>query len=445
MSSTFLLTWNPKKSSTQWIWENVPSSASGFEVAWSCGNAKKICKGDRIFMIRLGAEPKGVYASGKALSESYKEGEGGKTSRRIDVRIDRIIDPAKNNILGIRKLVDEVSEKFPSLKRPWIFKGLGIEIPSEIAIKLENVWREFSQKTDELHIADNKKALMIPANPEKCSVPANGDIDAHIEHIKKEGAVFWDLVPPGRISVSTFNYPEISRGYFYNVPNKKITHEFEVEYIKTGSEVDEGEKKYVMESRKMAWKKGVREAFFWVKISTITLLEKELLLQDFKKANDGQPLRRLMNYSIAIDPDLTERCPPSLQTKEKLDREQAFKESQAEKLSDEALLIKALAAPPICPIVEGVPSKQFYRDEHVAAYAKRRAKGNCPLCLSPAPFINKDNNPYLETHHITWLSKGGEDSIENTAALCPNCHRKMHILNLECDQEILREHSRRRM
>ena len=35
------------------------------------------------------------------------------------------------------------------------------------------------------------------------------------------------------------------------------------------------------------------------------------------------------------------------------------------------------------------------------------------------------------------LSKGGEDSEHNTVALCPNCHRKMHILNNKSDRDIL--------
>ncbi|WP_296863638.1 HNH endonuclease [Thermosyntropha sp.] len=29
--------------------------------------------------------------------------------------------------------------------------------------------------------------------------------------------------------------------------------------------------------------------------------------------------------------------------------------------------------------------------------------------------------------HIEWLSRGGTDTIDNTVALCPNCHRKMHV------------------
>ena len=30
---------------------------------------------------------------------------------------------------------------------------------------------------------------------------------------------------------------------------------------------------------------------------------------------------------------------------------------------------------------------------------------------------------------MIWLSKGGSDSVDNTVALCPNCHRKMHIVD----------------
>jgi 5-methylcytosine-specific restriction protein A len=79
-------------------------------------------------------------------------------------------------------------------------------------------------------------------------------------------------------------------------------------------------------------------------------------------------------------------------------------------------------------------TKVYPRDPNVAAYAKKRANGFCQLCDNTAPFNSKDNIPYLEVHHIIWLSQSGEDSINNTVALCPNCHRKMHILNLESDK-----------
>ena len=80
---------------------------------------------------------------------------------------------------------------------------------------------------------------------------------------------------------------------------------------------------------------------------------------------------------------------------------------------------------------------QKIRDPYIAEFARRRAKGICQLCGLPAPFNRSDGTPYLESHHIKWLADGGEDSIENTAALCPNCHRKMHIVNDPEDVELL--------
>lgn len=89
------------------------------------------------------------------------------------------------------------------------------------------------------------------------------------------------------------------------------------------------------------------------------------------------------------------------------------------------------------PATRTAQSTVFVRDAAVAEYAKRLAKGLCDLCEMPAPFQNKKDEAYLECHHIIWLAKGGEDTTENTVALCPNCHRKMHVLNGKLDREKL--------
>jgi len=81
----------------------------------------------------------------------------------------------------------------------------------------------------------------------------------------------------------------------------------------------------------------------------------------------------------------------------------------------------------------------YDRCHYISELAKRRAKGKCQLCKKSAPFKNKYGKPYLETHHIKWLSKGGEDSMANTIALCPNCHRKMHVVNLDQDIQKLKK------
>lgn len=73
-----------------------------------------------------------------------------------------------------------------------------------------------------------------------------------------------------------------------------------------------------------------------------------------------------------------------------------------------------------------VTTKSFYRDPDVGIYAKKRANGICECCELKAPFIKQDGTPYLETHHLIPLAEGGEDSIQNVCAVCPNCHRRLH-------------------
>jgi 5-methylcytosine-specific restriction protein A len=86
----------------------------------------------------------------------------------------------------------------------------------------------------------------------------------------------------------------------------------------------------------------------------------------------------------------------------------------------------------------------YERNAAVAELAKRLSAGVCDLCRSGAPFHNKNHEAYLECHHVVWLAKGGADDMTNTVALCPNCHRKMHILNLLQDQKTLLNYVRQR-
>lgn len=84
-------------------------------------------------------------------------------------------------------------------------------------------------------------------------------------------------------------------------------------------------------------------------------------------------------------------------------------------------------------------TKTYVRNQYVAEYARRCADGKCELCGYNAPFNDLNDSPYLEAHHIIWLSKNGKDSNDNIVALCPNCHRKMHVLDLSEDVLRLKE------
>ena len=72
-------------------------------------------------------------------------------------------------------------------------------------------------------------------------------------------------------------------------------------------------------------------------------------------------------------------------------------------------------------------TKVFIRNPDVVAEVLHRAKGSCEVCKQPAPFFRKiGGSAYLEVHHTVQLAHGGEDTVENAIAVCPNCHRKQH-------------------
>lgn len=85
------------------------------------------------------------------------------------------------------------------------------------------------------------------------------------------------------------------------------------------------------------------------------------------------------------------------------------------------------------PAEESAPAKilvtttAYIRNPFVVEAALRRAGGLCHDCGQPGPFISaKTGRPYLEVHHQIQLAHGGADSLQNTVALCPNCHRRRH-------------------
>src|SRR3712207_9501412 len=72
--NSFLLTHNPKKFKWETINEECERFKNGEEVVirWNT-NSKKIKLGDRVFLMRLGSEPKGIYLSGVVTTECFKE------------------------------------------------------------------------------------------------------------------------------------------------------------------------------------------------------------------------------------------------------------------------------------------------------------------------------------------------------------------------------------
>lgn len=88
---------------------------------------------------------------------------------------------------------------------------------------------------------------------------------------------------------------------------------------------------------------------------------------------------------------------------------------------------RRLTESPPKPARVPITSFAFVRNPYVVAEVLNRANGVCQLCKLPAPFLRKsDATPYLEVHHRVQLAHGGDDTVENAVAICPNCHRRAH-------------------
>jgi 5-methylcytosine-specific restriction endonuclease McrA len=86
-----------------------------------------------------------------------------------------------------------------------------------------------------------------------------------------------------------------------------------------------------------------------------------------------------------------------------------------------------LAMAPKKPRFRYIEQKNFIRNPDVIEEVLWRARGRCEKCKKEAPFKrSEDGSPYLEVHHRKTLADGGEDTVQNAEALCPNCHRQKH-------------------
>ena len=146
--ATYLLTWNPINS---YDWEDIDYSIKEinengyYKDRWSCGVTKSIKTGDRVFLIELGSEPRGIVASGIVDKGWYQADHWNEEKREkniyanyVDINFDIILNAKKEKIL----MYEELHEgKLKDMH--WLSQSSGISIQFDIAIELENVWSKF--------------------------------------------------------------------------------------------------------------------------------------------------------------------------------------------------------------------------------------------------------------------------------------------------------------
>ncbi len=137
--ATYLLTWNPER----WQWVDLAEcvakvKAQGyFDDRWGVGRNKKIVKGDRLFLIRLGKEPRGICGSGWATSSVFESQhwKENKVALFVELRWDVLLNAEHESILP-----REILRHGLLAQMKWDSRISGVRIRDEVAQELEKVW-----------------------------------------------------------------------------------------------------------------------------------------------------------------------------------------------------------------------------------------------------------------------------------------------------------------
>ena len=133
----YLFGWNPLK----WPWEDLDedikklSSTGKLEDNWSVVSHKTIQPGDRAYIVRLGVEPKGIFASGIISTNPFPAFRKGRSYYRIGIALDVLLNPNKEQILSM-----DILKTGDLSAQNWTPQASGISIKPRLVEELEGVW-----------------------------------------------------------------------------------------------------------------------------------------------------------------------------------------------------------------------------------------------------------------------------------------------------------------
>lgn len=156
--NTILFSWNPAK----WKWDNIEEAVveanlnGTFCDEWSCGNSKFIGKGDRAFLVKLGAAPKGIIGSGYVISDMFLAPHWDTEKVSEKPFVGKVL--IEFDVLSKTPILEEeeLEEHLPG--QVWLPQSSGIRVIPEVAEMLEAMWRE---KTGGSKIEEVKKKASL--------------------------------------------------------------------------------------------------------------------------------------------------------------------------------------------------------------------------------------------------------------------------------------------
>ncbi|MEK6324230.1 MAG: hypothetical protein AABN33_21540 [Acidobacteriota bacterium] len=108
---TFLLTWKQEIRPWETLFSARVQSGQRVSFTATSGNQKHIEKGDRLFLLKQGADPKGIIGSGWATGECYRDlhWDNSRASQQhyanyVPMIFDQLVHPDSGEILPISAL-----------------------------------------------------------------------------------------------------------------------------------------------------------------------------------------------------------------------------------------------------------------------------------------------------------------------------------------------------
>ena len=142
LRKTFLLTWKedqwPHKKLLRLV--NTFKAEEEVEDVWRFKSHKKAKVGDRVFIMKQGKNPRGLFGSGRITGKPFQNknmtNKAGQHPWCVDVTFDQLVDPKKTLLVPY----EELSRFYPE-RGLWNNQSSGIEIPEHVASKIEQHWK----------------------------------------------------------------------------------------------------------------------------------------------------------------------------------------------------------------------------------------------------------------------------------------------------------------
>jgi|GEM_PF-4794593 len=149
----------------------------------------------------------------------------------------------------------------------------------------------------------SRPAILFSVNPypglDVFDDPRLGRIDEHKKFIRKNGSVNWNLIRNFRKDGPLEDYyTKIKKGYIYHVPDGRVSHTCEINWIKRGDKLTPHDLKFTPHWRGT----DLDQEWITMNIKKFTLLDKRdwLSCKDFKSYSTSKNLKQkyIINYGI---------------------------------------------------------------------------------------------------------------------------------------------------